>query len=58
METLKMKKSTLPRWWKRRFTATITEADPSCKVVYLGNVLTGWAKGSVHIFPIFVNNNV
>lgn len=45
-ETLggKMKKS-LPRWWKKRHTAVITEADPSCKVVYLGNVLTGWAKG-------------
>lgn len=48
MEALsaKMKKSSLvPRWWKRRFTAVITETDPSCKVVYLGNVLTGWAKG-------------
>ena len=46
-ETLggKMKKS-LPRWWKKRHTAVITEADPSCKVVYLGNVLTGWAKGN------------
>ena len=41
---LKMKKS-IPRWWKKRFSATITETDPSCKVVYLGNVLTGWAKG-------------
>jgi len=40
----KMKKS-LPRWWKKRFSASITESDPSCKVVYLGNVLTGWAKG-------------
>lgn len=49
MESLKTKKTIgsglVPRWWKRRFTATITESDPSCKVVYLGNVLTGWAKG-------------
>lgn len=48
METLsaKMKKTSLmPRWWKKRFTAVITESDPSFKVVYLGNVLTGWAKG-------------
>ena len=50
-----MKKTSLmPRWWKKRFTAVITESDPSCKVVYLGNVLTGWAKGNLlaklHIF--------
>lgn len=30
--------------WKRG-SATITEADPTYKVAYLGNVLTGWAKG-------------
>lgn len=50
MESLsaKMKKTSLmPRWWKKRFTAVITETDPSCKVVYLGNVLTGWAKGNL-----------
>ena len=49
----KMKKS-LPRWWKKRFSASITESDPSCKVVYLGHVLTGWAKGkpdSIQISP-------
>ena len=49
MDTLsaKMKKTSLmPKWWKKRFTAVITESDPSCKVVYLGNVLTGWAKGN------------
>lgn len=31
--------------WKRG-SATITEADPTYKVAYLGNVLTGWAKGT------------
>ncbi|CAH0769322.1 unnamed protein product [Bemisia tabaci] len=29
----------------RRNSVTITEYDPSYKVTYLGNVLTGWAKG-------------
>lgn len=51
MESLKMKKK-VSRWWKRRFTATITETDPSFKVVYLGNVLTGWAKGIFRVQPI------
>ena len=31
-------------FWKRR-TANITDYDPTYRVVYLGNVLTGWAKG-------------
>ena len=31
-------------FWKRR-THNITECDPQYRVVYLGNVLTGWAKG-------------
>ena len=48
----KMKKS-LPRWWKKRFSASITESDPSCKVVYLGHVLTGWAKGKPDSIQIF-----
>lgn len=29
----------------RRRTVVITESDPTYKVAYLGNVLTGWAKG-------------
>ncbi len=45
-------KKKVSRWWKRRFTATITETDPSFKVVYLGNVLTGWAKGIFRVQPI------
>lgn len=31
-------------FWKRK-SANITEYDPTYRVVYLGNVLTGWAKG-------------
>ena len=32
------------KFWKKR-SITITEYDPTYKVVYLGNVLTAWAKG-------------
>jgi hypothetical protein len=31
-------------FWKRK-SANITDYDPTYRVVYLGNVLTGWAKG-------------
>lgn len=31
-------------FWKRK-TANITDYDPTYRVIYLGNVLTGWAKG-------------
>lgn len=34
----------LNKFWKKR-SVTITEYDPTYKVVYLGNVLTAWAKG-------------
>lgn len=45
-KTLKSLKRGLGRLWKRhRGNASITEYDPSYKVAYLGNVLTGWAKG-------------
>lgn len=42
--TLRSLKQGLGRLWRRR-SVTITEYDPTYKVVYLGNVLTGWAKG-------------
>ena len=32
------------KFWKKR-SANISEYDPTFRVVYLGNVLTGWAKG-------------
>lgn len=41
---LKSLKQGLERLFGRR-TITITEYDPTYKVAYLGNVLTGWAKG-------------
>ena len=55
----KVKKS-LPGWCKKRFSVTITESDPSCKVVYLGNVLTGWAKGkpSSNSFTVHSSYNI
>ena len=31
-------------FWKRK-SAQITDYDPTYRVIYLGNVLTGWAKG-------------
>lgn len=42
--SLKSLKQGLGRLLGRR-SVTITEYDPTYKVVYLGNVLTGWAKG-------------
>ena len=32
------------KFWKKR-SANISEVDPTFRVIYLGNVLTGWAKG-------------
>ncbi|XP_015116521.1 uncharacterized protein LOC107040789 [Diachasma alloeum] len=44
--TLKSLKRGLGKLWKRhQGNVSITEYDPSYKVAYLGNVLTGWAKG-------------
>ncbi|XP_001605727.2 uncharacterized protein LOC100122128 [Nasonia vitripennis] len=44
--TLRSLKRGLGKLWRRhRGNASITEYDPSYKVAYLGNVLTGWAKG-------------
>ena len=42
--TVKNLKISLGKLCRRR-TVVITESDPSYKVAYLGNVLTGWAKG-------------
>ena len=44
--TLRALKLGLGRLWRRQ-SVTITEYDPSFKVAYLGNVLTGWAKGEL-----------
>ncbi|XP_014230038.1 uncharacterized protein LOC106654613 [Trichogramma pretiosum] len=44
--TLKSLKRGLGKLWRRhRGNVSITEYDPTYKVAYLGNVLTGWAKG-------------
>ena len=32
-------------WWRRTHSVDISSPDPEFKVSYLGNVLTGWAKG-------------
>lgn len=43
----------LGKLWRRR-SVTITEYDPCYKVVYLGNVLTGIAKGMYRIIIITI----
>lgn len=47
--SLRSLKQGLSRLLGRR-SITITEYDPAYKVVYLGNVLTGWAKGMLIIY--------
>ena len=32
-------------FWKKKRSAIISDVDPQYRVTYLGNVLTGWAKG-------------
>ncbi|XP_059479321.1 protein FAM43A isoform X2 [Neocloeon triangulifer] len=44
VRSLKALKLGLGRFWRRQ-SATITDYDPTYRVAYLGNVLTGWAKG-------------
>ena len=33
------------KFWKKRRSADLGDSDPSYRAIYLGNVLTGWAKG-------------
>lgn len=39
-------------WWKRSHSVEISSPDPEYKVSYLGNVLTGWAKGEFTFFSL------
>lgn len=36
-------------FWKKSYSVSISEPDPEFKVAYLGNVLTGWAKGKTYV---------
>lgn len=36
--------------WRRSHSVEISTPDPEYKVLYLGNVLTGWAKGNYYLF--------
>lgn len=38
---------------RRTSSVDISEPDPEFKVAYLGNVLTGWAKGKISFFFLF-----
>lgn len=40
-------------WWKRSHSVEISTPDPEYKVSYLGNVLTGWAKGKLNSLSSF-----
>lgn len=56
--TLRSLKQGLGKLWRRR-SVTITEYDPTYKVVYLGNVLTGWAKGKeTTLYTLIVVYNI
>lgn len=35
---------------RRCATASISQPDPTYKVAYLGNVVTGWAKGKIQTY--------
>ena len=35
------------KFWKKRRSEDLTDSDPSYRAIYLGNVLTGWAKGKI-----------
>lgn len=41
----------LGRLWRRSHSVEISPPDPEYKVLYLGNVLTGWAKGESGFVP-------
>jgi len=34
------------KFWRKKRSVTISDLDPQFRVTYLGNVLTGWAKGT------------
>lgn len=53
-KTLRTISKSLGRLWRRSRSIEISIPDPEFKVLYLGNVLTGWAKGKiVHNFTHF-----
>lgn len=39
----------LGKLWRRSHSVEISAPDPEYKVLYLGNVLTGWAKGKIDL---------
>lgn len=56
MKTFRTLSKGLGRLLKRHSSINISEPDPVYKVAYLGNVLTGWAKGTSekHLFSPFI----
>ena len=43
------------KFWKKRRSEDLGESDPSYRAIYLGNVLTGWAKGK---FALKIENQI
>lgn len=44
--------------WRRSHSVDISTPDPEYKVSYLGNVLTGWAKGKKILYLLLVHINI
>lgn len=42
------------RLWRKSHSVEISAPDPEYKVLYLGNVLTGWAKGELRFFFLHI----
>ena len=40
------------KFWKKRRSEDLGDSDPSYRAIYLGNVLTGWAKGKFQMLCI------
>ena len=45
------------KFWKKRRSEDLGDSDPSYRAIYLGNVLTGWAKGKFQT-SIFITSIV
>ena len=46
------------KFWKKRRSEDLGDSDPSYRAIYLGNVLTGWAKGKFQMLCIHFRSYV
>lgn len=54
-KTFRSISKSLGRLWRRSRSVEISIPDPEYKVLYLGNVLTGWAKGKNEKIKMIIN---